>query len=166
MSNFSINYVLTQEVVPLLISKNKEFILNKVLINPINFEYFLTKDALSRLCKAYNIQEMPNVTANVSVFNDVKPYFVFIADFNKEFVKEDAESYAIALVLNGEEMRYFTYEKGQTILSIDEKGNMQKAPAYYVCEVELANGTHKTYGNSREYSLSDFVYRIIQILKA
>lgn len=163
----TINYYLTQICIPnvLKTEKNRKFAIESIFPYPQNLEYFLTKDMVELTCKNCKIEKVPEVKVRFLSDLDSTPYSIIFAEFHKEFVTQNLDTAMVAFAIKDDEIRYFTFEKDESITNIDENGNVEKGEAYYVCETDLNSGDHKNYGNCKGYNINVFHDTICNLLK-
>lgn len=153
MNKASLNYYHTNVVIPNMILANKDFFLSKIIKNPNNMEYFITKDTYKLSCQKKGVEVKP-ISCNLTA-NEVNGYFVVYVEFLSDYADSTK---AIAIATKGSNIRYFTYE-------LDE---LEDKICYFVGEWEFLKDSinkHLNYGQTSEYKMTLFAGRVTEILE-
>lgn len=146
----SFNYYHTNVVIPTLIMANRKFFLETILPSPTNMQTFIEKESFKIAIKSYNEEAVKPKVKNITA-NRIKGYFVVFVEFEDNFVLEDTDNFGIAIAINKDNLRFFTYEKGTNEETSDD--------TFIVGELELKDnniGKHIKYGITSEYNISYF----------
>ena len=138
-----------------IINANKELFLKTIAPDPRNLHYFISTDVPKIINKAFNqdFGQVPikNISADLKQ-NSLNT--VLFVEFDDSFVEDITDFYAIAISPD-DEIRLFTYEKGEDHLT--------KKEMYYVGEF-TDDSKHKNHGTTSAKRISLFSGVIMNVL--
>lgn len=154
-----LNYFHTNVVIPNIILSNKNIFIEKIIKIPKNLEYFIKDDTYKTAATKLGLLNYSPITCNLTA-NEFNGYFVVFAEFPKEYVIAENANYAIAFAVKGENLRYFTYEYGISVVDHN--------PEYFIGEWGIVGNevtNHLNYGTTNGYGMPKFASKIKEILE-